>query len=375
MATPTFYHSGVADTILSFGDTIMSKARTFETTLRDRRVLRGWSQDELARRSGLSRAGVSAIETGRLVPSAAAALALAAAFQCTVEDLFRLAEAEPARPVWAWPPNRVPSRYWVAEVAGKRILFPTEAAALGMQPHDGVHNGGDIPMWESGDASRTLVLAGCDPAVGLLAAELARASNVRLIALSRSSRAALDLLGKGLVHVAGVHLSKAGRSDHNQAIVRETLGSGYRLVRVARWEEGITFASQSRLSTIRAALRSKLRWIGREPGSGARACLDELLEGRNPPRRMASDHRGVAEAIRNDWADLGVCLRLVSEEAGLGFLHVRQEDYDLCFPESLEADHRVQALLRALRSPSYRAILGELPGYDSRETGDVQPAL
>ena len=60
-------------------------------------MLRGWSQEELARLSGLSRAGVSAIETGRLIPSAAAALALAAALECRVEDLFRLQGAEPGR--------------------------------------------------------------------------------------------------------------------------------------------------------------------------------------------------------------------------------------------------------------------------------------
>ena len=64
-------------------------------------MLRGWSQEELARLSGLSRAGVSAIETGRLIPSAAAALALAAALGCRVEDLFRLHGAEPQQAAWA----------------------------------------------------------------------------------------------------------------------------------------------------------------------------------------------------------------------------------------------------------------------------------
>jgi hypothetical protein len=30
-------------------------------------------------------------------------------------------------------------------------------------------------------------------------------------------------------------------------------------------------------------------------------------------------------------------------------------------------------LLSALRSDTYRRLLGELPGYDSRETGSVHP--
>jgi len=357
--------------------TIMAKLQSFETTLRDRRVLRGWSQDELAQLAGLSRAGVSAIETGRLVPSAAAALALAAALECRVEDLFRLSGAETHTPTWAWPPAREPCRYWQAEVRGTRRLYPAEATFTGMVAHDGVSAGGRIPGGrirerDASEATRTLILSGCDPAAGLLAAELARTAHVRLIALPRSSRTALSLLGQESVHVAGLHLTRADAPGGNAAVVREALGAGYKLLRVARWEEGITFGSSVRLSSLRGAVGSKMRWVGRESGSGARQCLDELLGGRKPPRHLASDHRGVAEAVRSGWADAGVCLRLVSEEAGLGFLSVRREDYDLCFPERSEEDHRIQALLQVIRSPSYRKALGELPGYDSRETGALQ---
>jgi molybdate-binding protein len=143
------------------------------------------------------------------------------------------------------------------------------------------------------------------------------------------------------------------------------------LLRAARWEEGVTFAGTRRLGSVRTAVRSNLRWVGREAGSGARQCLDELLGDRRAPRHLANDHRGVAEAVRAGWADAGVCLRLTSEEAGLGFLTIREEAYDLCVRDSQRDDPRIQALLAALRSVSYRRLLGELPGYDSRETGQV----
>src|SRR5260370_21707331 len=89
----------------------------------DVRALRsrlGWSQAELAGRSGLSRAGISAIEMGRLVPSTAAALALARALGGTVESLFRLPRNEPGglAAQWARPAPIVPCRYWRAEVGG-----------------------------------------------------------------------------------------------------------------------------------------------------------------------------------------------------------------------------------------------------------------
>jgi hypothetical protein len=37
-----------------------------------------------------------------------------------------------------------------------------------------------------------------------------------------------------------------------------------------------------------------------------------------------------------------------------------------------EGDPRVQALIEAVRSPAYRGLIGELPGYDSTETGELE---
>ncbi len=359
----------------------MAQTLSMRSLVRQERMRRGWSQDELARRAGLSRAGVSAIEIERLVPSAAAALALAAALERRVEDLFQLRPAAPTQRVWAWPPGRDPARFWTVADEGVERLYPAESTALGMIPHDGVLRGnvrgiGSDPEplgTATGSAPPTLVLATCDPAVGLLARALAESAGIRLLPLLRSSRAALDLLGRGLVHAAGVHLSRSTELEGHCRVVLAALGSGYSLLRVARWEEGIALAPARKIGSLRAALHANLSWVGREDGSGARQCLDEVLEGRKPmPRRLASDHRGVAEAIRNGWADAGICLRLVSEEAGLPFFPVREESYDLCFPTRLAGDPRLQALTAAVRSTSYRQALGELPGYDSTTTGQVQ---
>src|SRR5690606_9028653 len=54
-----------------------------------------------------------------------------------------------------------------------------------------------------------LLIAGCDPAVSVLAASLQRLAQVELIAVPSSSRRALQLLEDGLVHLAGTHLSKS----------------------------------------------------------------------------------------------------------------------------------------------------------------------
>src|SRR5579871_703769 len=84
--------------------------------VREQRLARSLSQAELAMQSGLSRPAVSAIEIGRLVPSVAAALALARVFGCSVEELFGAGSRN--EPQWAWTPDRDPCRYWRARVNG-----------------------------------------------------------------------------------------------------------------------------------------------------------------------------------------------------------------------------------------------------------------
>jgi molybdate-binding protein/DNA-binding XRE family transcriptional regulator len=359
-----------------------------ENDVRATRLRLGWSQEELASRSGVSRAGISAIETGRLVPSTAAALALSSAMGSTVEALFRLPGTRPATggETWAWPPPASPWRYWRAEVGGRLFLYPVEVSPLGLVPHDGTAVEGSLEDRARSDPARTLVVACCDPAAGLLAAELARQEELRLIVLPRSSGAALELLGRGLVHSAGIHLARADQPEGNAPAIRSQLGrepgptatGGWHLLRVAGWDEGIVLDPTLGLRSIREVVAARLRWVLREPGSGARQCLDELLGTpgtRRPPRTwsLAFDHRGVAGTIRGRGADAGICLRLAGEEAGLRFLSVRREAYDLCLPEGLVADPRIRALLRVVRSEAYRRLLADLPGYDTARTGDLQP--
>ncbi|AMV70488.1 XRE family transcriptional regulator [Desulfuromonas sp. DDH964] len=347
----------------------MSKENfTLANSIRRQREERGWSQQELADRAGLSRTGISAIEAGRLIPSTAAALTLAAAFGCRVEDLFALAGHGAAS--WAWSPPAEGCRYWRALIGSRQLLFPVEASPLGTVPHDGVWRDGGCHDQAFADPVRTLVIACCDPAVGLLAAEYARQTGFRMLVLPRASRPALELLAAGLVHAAGLHLGRDGGGEGNRTAARERFGAEFRLLRITDWQTGLVLDPALGVGTISGALAADLRWIGREPGSGARQVLDELCPGRLAPAHLARDHRGVATAIRSGFAQAGVALRLVGEEEGLNFLSVREEAYDLCLAADSLADPRIRALVEVVRSPAYRRLLGELPGYDSHRTGE-----
>ncbi len=350
---------------MSLGSSVTNQVKLF-------RASRGWSQHELATRAGVSRAEVSAIETGRLVPSVATALALARGFECRLDDLFQSREDADQTPEWAWLPQQERCRFWESEVAGRNLLFPAETAFPWAPPHDGICEYGVIQFRRQVPPSRTLVLACCDPAAGLLAAEYARTTDFRLLIIPRSSGAALDLLADSRAHLAGLHLQGEQRGDGNADAVRSRIGAGFALIHVARWQAGLAISPGNKARTVGSVVRSRLRWVGREPGSGARQCLDELRPGKRPPAHLAANHRAVAEAIRAGWADVGVCVRLVSEEAGLRFLKVRDESYDLCCPRGALADPRVVALLNVLQSESYRGLLAELPGYQPLNTGEVR---
>ncbi len=348
----------------------MSKENfVLQNSVRRHRENHGWSQQELAERAGLSRTGVSAIEAGRLIPSTAAALAMASAFGCRVEDIFALAGKETA--TWAWPPVQQPCRFWRAYVGARQLLYPVEASPLGSIPHDGIWRDGQCQDHPFAEPARTLVVACCDPAVGLLASEYSRQTTYRLLALARSSGAALKLLADGLIHAAGIHLGSEQAETNNRSAAAALIRGNFTLLRVADREIGLALAPGLSSLALDELLQRDLKWIGREEGSGARQVLTEISAGAINPKLLARDHRSVAQAVRNGVAQAGISVRLACEEEGVDFLSLRKESYDLCLFESQLQDPRVRALIEVVGSDNYRQLLSGLPGYENSKTGEL----
>ena len=61
-----------------------------QNRIREFRVNRGWTQQELAEAVGVSRQSINSIERNRYVPSLPLALAFARVFGCSTDDLFTL---------------------------------------------------------------------------------------------------------------------------------------------------------------------------------------------------------------------------------------------------------------------------------------------
>ncbi|PIU62156.1 transcriptional regulator [archaeon CG_4_8_14_3_um_filter_38_5] len=58
--------------------------------LKQFRTRKGWTQEKLAEKSGVTRQTIISIETGKYVPSLELALKFAELFKCDIEDLFKV---------------------------------------------------------------------------------------------------------------------------------------------------------------------------------------------------------------------------------------------------------------------------------------------
>src|SRR6202011_2094082 len=87
----------------------------------------------------------------------------------------------------------------------------------------------------------TLLIAGCDPAVAILADWLARRrSPVTAAAVRCSSSKALAMLASGTVHVAGVHLRDPRSGEYNLTSAHDAVGRrSFLVINFARWELGL----------------------------------------------------------------------------------------------------------------------------------------
>src|SRR5487761_1203573 len=350
---------------------------------------RGVAQRQLAGMAGVSRQAVSAVEAGHSDPSLRVAVALSQALGMTVEELF--GPGDVAQPVAAVPvaaPDAPGGRMLLAQVGGTFVALPLRgdaAAGLGFitaggraVPAGAATGPGPAPGTVSVrpiDPPRpTLVVAGCDPALPLLAAPLALLDPpVAFAWWPCGSQEALRLASQGLVHVAGVH------TQGDSAEAGQPLPDGAEVVGFTAWREGFAVRPELKpvVTGLDAIARHRLRIVNREPGAEARRLLDAErtrlgLDGSDLRGydTQAAGHLQVASAVAAGLAEAGVASEPAARAYGLAFVPLAEERFSLVIPAEHAASREIQALFKVLSSPWLLAQLGSLPGYDAATCGD-----
>ncbi|AHF89187.1 XRE family transcriptional regulator [Opitutaceae bacterium TAV5] len=354
----------------------------------------GISQAELARRCGVTRQFMNLMESGRVLPNVQVALKLAVELGSSVEELFGGRETEVVEEV----PVRLPAenmpaatRINLAWLARRWVGHRADTvASLGGGFHEA-----DALLVETGagwrarvgrgkalaDMEHNVAVAGCDPALALLAAaRIGAGLPGRCFWVNCGSGRALELLAGGWVHVAGLH-SGDGREEENlREVARLDPEGRWQVVRFTRWEQGWmmrpgvgkNFGGVSHLGS------GKLRLANREPGSGSRSWIDGQLRamGLAGPvvpgyGREFESHWECARALLRGEADVATGPRAVAEVAGLEFVPTGEVAFDLVVPRALLALPRVAALLDGMRARRLRGEIESLPGYRAGQAGSL----
>ena len=359
------------------------------------RKSRGVGASELARRVGVSRQTIYAIELGTYVPNTEVALNLAKELEVTVDELFLLQDGPQkaaeslAAEVLSSGPSVKGQPVRVCQIGSRWVSVPVSASPYYMPEADGIikrtgkTNGrADLVVFAKEEAAqKRLVLAGCDPATGLLARMVERISGVEIVSAAASSKLALTWLSEGKVHVAGSHLEDPKTGEFNLPYLRKQFPSeDFSVVTFARWEEGFVVATGNpkRIRKIEDLARKNVRFANREPGSGSRGLLDTLLDkaGMDGEKvqgydRIAHGHLAAAYCVVSREADVCLATRSAAQTFGLDFVPLHSERYDLVMRKRTADLPAVKAFLDVLQRATLRRKLEVLAGYDTSQTGTV----
>lgn len=211
-----------------------------------------------------------------------------------------------------------------------------------------------------------------------------RESGSGLATLAVGSEAGFDRFIAAEAIAAAVHLhaledptadanvtALAARSDMQDAV----------MIAFCRREQGLLLASSNplKLNSIEDVIAKRARIAMRPKGAGAQLLLLAMLQ-----QAQATMDRlvtvapvcptgpDIAQAIRAGRADTGIATRAVADAAGLDFVPVVWEPFDLVMRQRDYFRPALQALIKFLHSDELSQRANEMGGYDLKDTGSVR---
>jgi DNA-binding XRE family transcriptional regulator len=339
-------------------------ATTSDSLLRLRRLQCGLTQTELAARAGVSRQLIAAVEAGHNTPAVDAALGLARALATSVEELFSIAPSSTVAALGGRLRDGVPLR--VGRVAGKLVaaeLADHGIAGASWAKPDGVLEAGTLNLFP-GARPAGLVLAGCDPALGVADEMLRGLGSSSLLAISAPTGTALGALKRGGVHAAVVHGRPSELPKPPVPVIR---------LHLARWQVGLATAAKLQRQSLEAVLRSDVPVAQRDPAAASQQAFERAAAragiAPSPPGPRATGHIDAARfaAILDGAA---VTTEGAAHAFGLGFFALEEHTVEVWLAERWLDHPGAEALGSLFASSAFIERIDLFGGYDLAGCGD-----
>jgi len=327
------------------------------------RTLRGLTQAQLAEHAGVSRALISAVEAGRHLPRVDAAARLATALTTTVEALLGtsgLAPLEDIRPIGTLTDGAFVQ---TARVGERLVCVPALPSADGWASADAQVHDGRLHRFDAERSS--VIVAGCEPAIGLTARLIGTSKSGRIIPVATSSAHAIELLTAGLSHAVTVH-GPARRQWRPPVPVRRW--------HIARWQVGLAASPLVGSDWLESSLAGRMPVAQREAGAGSQAAFERARRDRFGPDLMPVPGPIVAghtEAVERASSDgiTAVTIEPIARAAGLRF-HPFEVHVSELWVASEHAEHTgLDVFLAEMTSARVQRRLSALGGYDLTDNG------
>jgi putative molybdopterin biosynthesis protein len=211
-----------------------------------------------------------------------------------------------------------------------------------------------------------------------------RESRSGLAQLAVGSEAGFERFVAGETLAAAIHLHALDDPDADANVATVAERSDMQdavLIAFCRREQGILVSPGNplKIRTIDDVIGRRARMAMRPKGAGAqllllsvlhraKASLDQLTAV-NPVSPTGPD---IAQAIRAGRADAGIATRGVANAAGLDFVPIVWEPFDLIMRQRDYFHGPLQSLIRFLRTDEFAARAQELGGYDVNAAGTVR---
>ncbi|MEM0021592.1 MAG: molybdopterin biosynthesis protein [Fervidicoccaceae archaeon] len=204
--------------------------------------------------------------------------------------------------------------------------------------------------------------------------------NERIGAAFTGSFRGLNLLKRGVIDIAPIHLLDEKSNTYNAPFIKsdDLLSKMAFLIRGYKRRLVLAFRGENEVESLEDAMEKGLRFVNRNIGSGTRtfidltlkqiaakrnATLEEVKKKLKGYEHEAPNHNAVAAAISQGRADVGICIEHAAALYGLNYRAVAEEQYDFAILRKSLNKEAVSRFVDGLKDGSIGKIAEKYIGY------------